>query len=412
MNNQYTNNMKPTPHYPRFSLTILVAAILLLSACDERKETAGCDPGNDRGQLIEATLLNIFTIPMLNELLNNSGLDLEVTINNEIAVYKLVYQTIDPFGEPINASGALFIPRGETENGFPIISIHHGTETKRDAVASENPLLSFESILMASTGYVACTPDYLGLGNAPGLHPYLLLESSATAVIDFLRAAKIFCCQNNVELNDQLFLAGYSEGGYVTLAAQKIIKQFHSDEFTVTASAPMAGPYDLVATAYDILSRDTYAHPAYFGYVFLTYDAIYGWDRLDDIFQTPYADSLTGLFDGTKSISEIDAALSTSIATLFDSTFIADFLSSGEQELKTALRENSPLDWSPEAPTRFYHGDADITVPYLNAVLAESLLTANGGDKVELTIIPGGTHETAAVPAMEMALAWFDSLKQ
>ncbi|NOZ03656.1 MAG: alpha/beta hydrolase [FCB group bacterium] len=403
--------MKINTHDPRLSFTILVAVTLSLPACNNQNEPP-CDAGNDRGKLIEATLLNTFTIPMLNQLLDGSGLDLEATIENEIAVYKLVYQTIDASGEKTLASGALFIPRGKTEDGFPIVSVHHGTETKRDAVASKNPLLSFESILMASTGYVTCTPDYLGLGDASGLHPYLILESSATAVIDFLRAAKIFCCQNNIKLNDQLFLAGYSEGGYVTLAVQKIIEEFHADEFTVTASAPMAGPYDLVATAYDILNRDTYAHPAYFGYIFLTYNAVYGWDRLNDIFQSPYSDSLSALFDGTRYIYEIDASLSTRIATLFDSTFIADFLSSGEQELKMALLENSPLEWSPEAPTRFYHGDADITVPYLNAVRAESLLSANGGDRVTLITIPGGTHETAAVPAMEMALAWFDSLKQ
>ena len=42
---------------------------------------------------------------------------------------------------------------------------------------------------------------------------------------------------------DELFLLGYSEGGYATMALHRELQQFHSDEFTVTASAPMAGPW-------------------------------------------------------------------------------------------------------------------------------------------------------------------------
>ena len=62
-------------------------------------------------------------------------------------------------------------------------------------------------------------------------------------VIDMLRAVKHFCNQNNfIQFNEQLFLEGYSEGGYVTMAAVKEIEENLSDEFNITMSFPMVEP--------------------------------------------------------------------------------------------------------------------------------------------------------------------------
>ena len=44
---------------------------------------------------------------------------------------------------------------------------------------------------------------------------------------------------------DSSFLTGYSQGGHVTMAAHRELETFHTNEFTVTACAPCAGPYDL-----------------------------------------------------------------------------------------------------------------------------------------------------------------------
>ena len=47
----------------------------------------------------------------------------------------------------------------------------------------------------------------------------------------------------NVALNGQLFLMGYSHGGHVTMALHRELEQYHANEITITASAPMAGAY-------------------------------------------------------------------------------------------------------------------------------------------------------------------------
>ncbi|MFN0074264.1 MAG: lipase family protein, partial [Chloroflexota bacterium] len=99
--------------------------------------------------------------------------------------------------------------------------------------------------VFASYGYAVVVADYLGLGSSPGYQAYCHARSEATCVVDALRAGKSLCASNNVTLNAQLFLAGYSQGGHVTMAAHRELETFHTNEFTVTASAPCAGPYDL-----------------------------------------------------------------------------------------------------------------------------------------------------------------------
>ena len=48
-----------------------------------------------------------------------------------------------------------------------------------------------------------------------GLHPYQIKDPYGTDVVDLLRAANHFSNENNnFQINSQVFLAGYSEGGY------------------------------------------------------------------------------------------------------------------------------------------------------------------------------------------------------
>jgi dienelactone hydrolase len=109
--------------------------------------------------------------------------------------------------------------------------------------------------VLGSYGYAVVVPDYLGLGTSPGYQTYLHAGSEATCVVDALRAGRSLCSSNRVSLNGQLFLTGFSQGGHVTMAAHRELEAFHTNEFTVTASAPCAGTYDLGGvTLEDILA--------------------------------------------------------------------------------------------------------------------------------------------------------------
>src|ERR1017187_3652768 len=86
------------------------------------------------------------------------------------------------------------------------------------------------------------------------------------------RAAKNYCASNSIGLNGQLFLAGYSQGGDTVMALDRDLERYYTNEFTVTACAPMAGPYDLSGVELnDILSPRCPPNPYYAAYVLVAY---------------------------------------------------------------------------------------------------------------------------------------------
>jgi hypothetical protein len=90
----------------------------------------------------------------------------------DVANYKVVYNTVDTDGSPAIASGLLCIPLANCNN-LGLVSYAHGTVLRRNDVPSRNNFESTIGKVFASTGYIATMPDYLGLGDNPGIHPYL-----------------------------------------------------------------------------------------------------------------------------------------------------------------------------------------------------------------------------------------------
>lgn len=360
----------------------------------------------------EETAENIYSPKEIKELLTAAGISVPFTLIHSVEEIQVVYPTTDAHGNSVQASGTILIPRAEGD--FPLLSLHHGTVTKRDEVASVNLSATPEGLaglITASIGYLTGIPDYLGFGESDILHPYLHAKTSATTVIDFLRSVKTYCNEKNIGLNGQLFLGGYSEGGYVSLAVQKEIEENHANEFTITAVAPMAGPYDLSNTTRAIIQRPAYYWPAYLGFFFTAYNDIYNWNRLDEIFNLPYGEMMPQLFDGTKTFLEINNRLPTTVSELLKQEFITNYLEGNEAEIAATIEENTLLNWVPVAPIRFYHGDADEVSPYQNALTALEVLKANGGTNIELVTIEGGTHETSGLPCVLGMIEWFNSFE-
>ena len=93
-----------------------------------------------------------------------------------------------------------------------------------------------------------------------------------------------------------------------------------------------------------------------------------------------------------------------------DSNFVNNVNSGNEPEFITAMQENTLLDWMPQAPINFIHGDADEISPYQNTLTAFDRLTANGGTNIQLTTIAGGNHENSGPVAVVKAIEWFESI--
>ncbi|MBT4035959.1 MAG: hypothetical protein HON27_03680 [Candidatus Marinimicrobia bacterium] len=403
-------NSEPTikRFYRLLILSFMLLSLSLYMGCEKDDDPVTCNTVDEAGELVEATFTMSLTPAQVAPFLELYGAPIGFTLTHSADAYKIHYMTRDKDGELILASGVMFLPQGvET---MDLVSVQHGTALKRENTGSVNPFYAMDGIMFAMSGFMAVAPDYIGLGVSEDIHPYLHAELTANAVVDMLRAARIYACENDLDISDQLFLAGYSEGGYATMAAQKYIETDYSDEFQLTAVAPMSGPYDLIGSTRDLLSRETFDIPAFLAYVVVAYDDIYGWNRLSDIFNEPYASMFPGLYDGTQELADVNDQLPPAIDALFKTDFTTAFFAGQEIAIQTALEENTLLDWGPVAPVRLYHGTADSTVSIDNTLSAFASLQAQGGTSVELVTLSGADHPGGFIPSMILAEAWFDSL--
>jgi pimeloyl-ACP methyl ester carboxylesterase len=389
-------------------LFLLISLILFVSC---KSPDSLVEPQEQkRGEIVRTSFLGSYTASVIQNLVTfaAAGQQINITLKYDVDTYKIVYRTLDTKGNITIASAALFVPKGKEIS--PMISLQHGTQTNRSVVASVNALNSVDGLTAASLGYYTLVPDYLGLGESTILHPYHYAKSSADCVIDLIRAGREFARTSSIKLNGQVFLAGYSEGGYVTLAAHKEIEKNYSSEIKIAACAPMAGAYDLNFTAKTILQKQTYNQPSYLSFFVVAYNEIYGWNRLNEAFNSPYAEKMLSLFDGTKSTSEINAQLTPNISQLFKQNFLNSYLGGTEVDLTAAFTNNSLLNWTPTAPLRFYHGSADEYVPYENSTRALAYFKSVGA-VAELITIAGGTHTSSALPSIIDAVNWFETIR-
>ncbi len=389
----------------KLPVTIVILLTFVASCQKEQPETA------ERADIISTKLIRVYTPQEIRDFLEIRLFDPPFTLEHSVRAVRIAYMTPDPNGKLVNATGAVYIP--ETTGTFPVICFQHGTQIQRYLVPSQgagNSDAGLAGAVAASMGYVCVTADYLGLGESYIVPPYLLAENSATTVIDMLRASLEYLSKQGIETDGSLYLSGYSQGGYITMATHHELERNYADEFQVTASSPLAGPYDLSVTMDTIFAWGRYKQPILMAYLMNSYDHYYGWERLDEVFQQPYASEVPGYFDGTRMMDAVNRDLPQDLNDLLLESFISSYRSGGETDLRDAIKANSLLDFVPTAPVLLIHGDKDSTVPISVSRAAKTYYESQGKTNVELVAVEGD-HEGAAEAAIVGAMAWFESLR-
>lgn len=389
--------------------TLLVSFFGLTYSCKEAQVMEAPQviiPEKDR--LVSAEKLTTIPAQGLKEIAISQGQrELAAMVKYDVDVYRLTYLT-QYKGQDVKASGLMTVPLQMTAPA-PILSAHHGTTFDQQYAPSNfslNSLTGFE--VFAAAGYLTLVPDYLGyMVSKQVFHPYYDRKHSGTAVVDMIKAGKSFFQKNKINASEQLFLAGYSEGGYVTLAAQKEIEEHPEHGLKITASAAGAGGYDLEGMLARVLTGTPYQYPANLAFILHAYNVTNGWNRpMTDFFQEPYATRLQQLLNGTRSSSSINPALSSDPAKLFNPTFLAGLKGHGEQAMKEALRKNSLKYFVPKSPIRMYHGTADTMVPFENTLATYDAMKAAGAPGVKFIPIKGGTHFSSLEPMIRDVIPW------
>ena len=363
---------------------------------------------SEAGQLIEYNLQGAMTQDDIIYILWIAGIDPQADYG--VSIYDIKYETEGEGGYLDTLGGLVIFPHSLTE-AFPILSYQHGTAVN-DASAPSLTGLSLDnqevlliSLITSPMGFITLFPDYEGFGDPEKFHPYITAESYSHAIVNMVRAVKELSYELQLDdpfqFNDQLHLLGYSEGGYATLAAQRGIELNYNDEFTITTSCPMAGPYDFGGTMVGyFLSIPSYPKPFYVPFVLTSHLWYYQGEDVDfSLYFKPFwADTLPSLFDGTHYGNEIDALMPENPLDILLPEALDDFTNNEDHFFRVSLGENTLLDWTPQSPTYFFHGMGDDIVPYENAQVTYDTFVANGAPNISLTLFSeelGGHAEVA-----------------
>jgi hypothetical protein len=365
------------------------------------------------------------TLLTYEEVLNRTQVEIEILVSlagitemaeymlYDITVYSITYKTYYQDQEVI-ASGLVTFPNTNIE--LPIMSFQHGTIIKHSDAPTQDLTLYGLLSSVASTGYIFCVPDFLGFGSSSGIfHPYYHAETTGTTVIDMIKAANELSETLGYTCNGDVFLTGYSEGGYATMTAHKMMEESNITGYNLIASAPSSGGYDLKGMQEFFFSQETYHEPYYLAYVAMSYKHVYGFENiLTDIFQAPYDSEIPGYFDGTLSGDQINAGLTNVMPDLLKPEILANIDTDSKYDyLNDALEVNSVDSWVPENRMFMYHGTADITVPYQNSLNTYNNMIQLGASPDVLSIVPlqDATHGTGIFPYIEHVIKTFDVLK-
>lgn len=373
------------------------------------------------GQITSFELEETWSIYDIQDVYTFSGLpDYVGEINHAVEGYKVSYLTSDANGNPIIASGAVFVPLDLTCPA-PILSWQHGTVVADAGAPSENIQNSAIGIVSASHGYIVFMSDYLGLGSGEGFHNYCHAQTEAHAVIDLIVEGSIFIESLGFETNGQLFLMGYSQGGHATMATVKAIES-NDNNLDITASAPMAGPYSMSDAQASMLNT-VYPNPGYFPYVLFAYQNVYGnlYNDISDVLK-PEFDNLFEMYDGTYSMSDINEEIwliaeetyqidpenFTPLDMIVDE-YYEDYQSDENHPFRLALQDNDLIDFIPESPMRLLHCNGDTDVSYDNAVMAFNAFSPFVTE--ELVLLDGGNlnHGDCALISIISAKLFFDT---
>lgn len=321
-----------------------------------------------RGQLEAAEPRPTVTRAAINDALRVEGsLATSVTPLYDVANYRLSYRTLDRESKEIVASGLVSVPLKVAGARSPLLSLQHGTIHRDEEAPSNHATADDPAVILASLGFIVIAPDYVGYGASKGApHPYLLAAPSAAIVIDLLTASQTWRQREGVLDNGQLFLAGYSEGGYVTVAAHRDMQAQASPHLQqLVAVVPGAGPYHVRVTLDELLRIVRNENPVIGALLNPGLLRFLGSDIRREVRELLLKQLLPD--DGD---------------IVFDTRVLDYYLADDEAALE---REVNVHAWAPVARVRLFHGRDDRTVPYPAAAQTLQAMQARGAADVSLT---------------------------
>jgi acetyl esterase/lipase len=447
-------------------------AVVLLTACGSNSTTSEVATSTARGTLIEDPPFRIasldaatFTAKLKGSAPGQQLLELSGIPTCGVDFYYLQYWTVGGADESATATGALMVPTGDgarCQGERPIVLYAHGTQTNKsfniaDITNPSNTEGALIAAMFAAQGYIVVAPNYAGYDTSSlPYNPFLNGSQQSKDMIDALAAARTALPQSFTPATTdggQLFVTGYSQGGYVAMATHKALQAAGA---TVTASAPMSGPYALEAFGDAVFFGDVNIGSTVFAPLITTsYQKAYGniYATTSDVYEPQYATGIDTLLPSTTPIDTLFAEGKLPETALFSSTtpvtgnptldailavpsnpifalgfgspnlitnnyrlsYVLDAVAhpdgavptpqpgvplaaAPQQSLRVAFKLNDMRSWTPRAPVLLCGGDQDPTVFFENATIMQAYWGAAGLSAPLVNVVDINAAATANDP--------------
>lgn len=447
--------MKNTSAFIRFAAAtrkttclsvLLMLSVSLLLSC-KKKHDPDCIPGSDMGfEVISHTELDVqdvvdqlMAIPDSTDEFNYHDFYFETTrlaggrLPLPVAHDVIRYTSVNDRGEPVNLTALMIYPYhvpNITRVEAPIVSFNHATQLLKKLApskwksahwkdASDFPEEVVADIMAVWYGWIIVMPDYQGMGDDVGEnHPFCVREKLAIATADLVEAAiqSTSNCQHTyVKWNGDLYLLGFSEGGFVTMSAARELEERN---IPINGVVCLDGPYDLSGTMLDVILADTPFPVPYFLPMFLVgyqtvYPALFPYrEMLAEPYRTDLPQYTNGFYDDQVVNSKMPS--DRILKKVFNPAFIDTLRNHESMAFKTIQGNNSYVGWTPKSKMLLWHCRNDDCVTFGNFLAAKDRFTELGLTHIDYVEWPplspnpskGTIHQRVAARAFYEGSRW------
>lgn len=282
-----------------------------------------------------------------------------------LKAYKIEYYTTNHKKKIIKATGLLMYPN-KNYRLSTVVSTHPTTDHRNNVPSNLSGIHGFGFLVelsFALNGYIVMAPDYIGMGDGDGQHPYVHNDTEASATLDFIKAAnKVINQIGGINRYNEYFLTGYSQGGHASMATLKRAQQTNEIRFKHMYTG--SGPYDLSYSTLQlgIINKKTYPASTFTASLIysckLTGYKVYD-KSPDEIIAPKYQEAFK------KNIVKDGGGLDWGPKVwrqLYKSSFVNDIINNPNHSLRRCLRANDNYNWHNRTPSTFGYSTEDLIV--------------------------------------------------
>ena len=343
------------------------------------------------------------------------GVDVKYTpATNAVKLYRVTYSSVVPErgNKPIVATGLIAVP-DIAGTSFPLVSYQHGTVYEKTQVPSfpdQSPETQLMLAQFAGQGYIVIGADYFGMGSSKEPEGYMVKASHQQATFDMLMASRAVLADLKLT-STRLFIAGWSQGGFVTMA---FLEKLESSGVKVDAAATASAPVDIFVALNGFLNFPRKNDADWVNSLFIlssfSFENYYGVPGLArSLIAAPYYEVARKAYERQPfNPADVPTDLHKLLnKDYFDAQYFA------ESAYGKLVAQTTAYRWIIRSPVRNYYGEADeaISTGLGRLAMIYQQAIGNGNQQVEAVSTGQTSHRGTYATAVPHWKTWFDGIK-